>query len=1140
MTASNITAGELFQRVEALLAERGKSVANKLMHETLVLVCAEGLRGTRHGFGDLNAQVEALMRRCGMPADGANAVRQMRRHSNQTRPLAPEVLTHDAQALVGLISRVFHAAVPDSLTARLPQDTQPQTEHLHVNAPNKRCLVKAWDDSTITVIVDEDGATVPMTVHYREANQYADMGYLADLLRPNMHLNLLDCQVQGTHIVPRIIIVEPDFLLDISTIASCFEHYGHSPLLYLVGRMKPKANTQPILLGNFAGSALDDIINNPHFDAAQTLRDNFRDKALEYATCTGFDPRQFKADAATQVRNLQQAVAELRQHFDLGKAILEPSFVCEQLGVQGRVDLMTTDLKLLVEQKAGRNLLIERAGAADGGVKAVEKHYVQLLLYYGILYYNFHATNTDIRLLYSKYPLPGGLLSVARLMKLYYEAIRFRNEAVAQEFSIARDGFEPYLPLLTADRLNVAGRSDFFFNRYLRPQLSAVVDPLQHLQPVEKAYFCRMMRFVVQENLLAKVGVVEGTGNSVAALWNMPLAEKKETGNIYTGLSIVKKEKSNGYNGYDRITLAVPDQGDDFLPNFRRGDMVYLYAYPAGEEPDVRRALLFKGGIEDIHTNRITVVLTDGQQNADIFDHLPYRGALPAADGALRRRPFLWCVEHGSSDAGGSAAIGALYELVTAPADRKALLLGQRVPRADKALRLSKSYLPALDDMLTRAKQARDFFLLVGPPGTGKTSMALRFMVEEALTEPGSDAQPASLLLMAYTNRAVDEICAMLVKTGIDFLRIGNELNCDEAYRPWLLQNRIGEHPRLDDMRRRLLDAHVVVATTSMMQARTSLFRLKHFSLAIVDESSQILEPNIVGLLASHRSDQCDIDKFILIGDYKQLPAVVQQSDDEAAVDDPVLIRMGLPNCKNSLFERLIRQETAAGRHDFVGTLHHQGRMHPDIADFPGRAFYAHEHVTPVPLPHQQETSLGYDAPSADHLDDLLKAHRLLFFASRDCRKPELSDKVNPDEAHIVVVLAARIRRFYGAAFRPDTTLGVIVPYRNQIAMIRKELEKLGDPALEAVSIDTVERYQGSQRDVIIYSFTIQQRYQLDFLTANCFDEDGQLVDRKLNVALTRARRQLLLTGNVATLAHVPLFARLIEDARRKGGFVEL
>ena len=80
-----------------------------------------------------------------------------------------------------------------------------------------------------------------------------------------------------------------------------------------------------------------------------------------------------------------------------------------------------------------------------------------------------------------------------------------------------------------------------------------------------------------------------------------------------------------------------------------------------------------------------------------------------------------------------------------------------------------------------------------------------------------------------------------------------------------------------------------------------------------------------------------------------------------------------------------------------------------------------------------------------------------------------------------------------------------------------------------------MERYQGSQRDVIIYSFTIQHNYQLDFLTSNSFEEDGVTIDRKLNVAMTRARRQLILTGNEQTLRHNPLFAGLLDFIREKG-----
>ena len=98
--------------------------------------------------------------------------------------------------------------------------------------------------------------------------------------------------------------------------------------------------------------------------------------------------------------------------------------------------------------------------------------------------------------------------------------------------------------------------------------------------------------------------------------------------------------------------------------------------------------------------------------------------------------------------------------------------------------------------------------------------------------------------------------------------------------------------------------------------------------------------------------------------------------------------------------------------------------------------------------------------------------------------------------------------------------------------MIRREIEALDIPALLDVSIDTVERYQGSQRDVIIYSFTVKRPYQLDFLTANCFEEDGHVIDRKLNVAMTRARKQLLMTGEERVLCQNPLFAELIRRYR--------
>ena len=141
----------------------------------------------------------------------------------------------------------------------------------------------------------------------------------------------------------------------------------------------------------------------------------------------------------------------------------------------------------------------------------------------------------------------------------------------------------------------------------------------------------------------------------------------------------------------------------------------------------------------------------------------------------------MWAIEHSGSDIGGTSAIRSLHQFITSAPKCRQLLLAQRAPERDLTLQLTQSYHPTYDPLLLKAFQAKDYFLLVGPPGTGKTSMALQYMVREAL------AKGESILLMSYTNRAVDEICGMLSDNAIDYIRIGNEYSCDERYRSHLL-----------------------------------------------------------------------------------------------------------------------------------------------------------------------------------------------------------------------------------------------------------------------------------------------------------------------------------------------------------------
>ena len=136
--------------------------------------------------------------------------------------------------------------------------------------------------------------------------------------------------------------------------------------------------------------------------------------------------------------------------------------------------------------------------------------------------------------------------------------------------------------------------------------------------------------------------------------------------------------------------------------------------------------------------------------------------------------------------------------------------------------------------------------------------------------------------------------------------------------------------------------------------------------------------------------------------------------------------------------------------------------------------------------------------------------------------------KINYSEARIVADLAVRIYEDHQADFDESRTLGIITPYRSQIALIKKEIESLGIPALNRILVDTVERFQGSERDVIIYSFCVNYPYQLKFLS-NLTEEEGVLIDRKLNVALTRARKQMFITGVPELLERNPLYKSLLK-----------
>ena len=827
--------------------------------------------------------------------------------------------------------------------------------------------------------------------------------------------------------------------------------------------------------------------------------------------------RQFFDDCKLHFEHIRETVNDTfhTAGYELDKtdAVLEPSYICEALGLQGRLDYMQRDMSSFIEMKSGK----ADEYAIRGKVEPKENNKVQMLLYQAVLQYSMGMDHRKVKayLLYTRYPL---LYPSRPSWAMVRRVIDLRNRIVADEYGIQLHNNPEYtarkLEEINASTLNERGLRGRFWETYLRPPIDRFQEKLQRLSAIEKSYFYAVYNFLTKELYTSKSGDVDYEGRTGAAsLWLSTLAEKCEAGEIIYNLRIRENHAADEHKAYlllvrsDFEEKELPETVADndiqnVLPNFRQGDAIILYERNCGTD-NVTNKMVFKGNIEHLTDHEISIRLRATQQNPSV---------LPADS--------LYAIEHDTMDTTFRSMYQGLYAYLSATQERRDLLLAQRPPKFDESL---DSLVSQAKDDFTRvalkAQAAQDYFLLIGPPGTGKTSCALKKMVETFHADKG-----AQILLLSYTNRAVDEICKSLasIRPAVDFIRVGSELSCDETYRTHLIENELASCNRRSEVYERIRSCRIIVGTVAAISGKPELFRLKHFNVAIIDEATQILEPQLLGILCARGEEGGNaIDKFILIGDHKQLPAVVLQSSEQSAIYEESLMSIGLTNLKDSLFERLYRNCTARQSsltsHPSYDMLCRQGRMHPEVALFANRAFYGGR-LIPVGLPHQ--------------LEDSDTVCRLAFYPSIP-EKTGTSTKINHSEARIVADLVARIYEDCRIDFDEARTLGIITPYRSQIALIKKEIAALGIPALNRIMVDTVERFQGSERDVIIYSCCINSYFQLKFVS-NLTEEDGTLIDRKLNVALTRARKQMFVTGVPKYLKSNPLYESLLNLMEHK------
>lgn len=1095
--AYEATAIDFYHDLTEALTCQNTLEAYQTMERTLRMAVEQLTRFEHTKFAGLFAKINYLASEHKVDRSTTLRINETRVRLRSVASYSPTQLeTHrlaDIKNIADFIESLYSVAQPSELDTLQVVEREPKSGEIEQNCI--RIIVERWNDTTIFATANDTETTIEI------AYSTPEWQYIGALLRPHMQMNLIRPRINAGTYHPEIIIVEPDYLVDISSVARCFTAYADSSRLNTINRFRPSVQSNAILLGNFAGQLLDEAIHDK--DATRPYSESIgsfaRNNALAFATCPDLK-NTFHQDAQAQAANIRHAIDDgLQNHigtFNRDQVIVEPSFFSEMLGLQGRMDFLQLDYKVLIEQKSGQaaypvNPLNPRQR---------EEHYVQLLLYMALLHYNYGLRNSDIAafLLYSKYE--NGLIGLGAAPDLLAKAFRIRNEIAASEIRIAHEGFNELMEWKSIDFNEKSAHPNLW--KKIQPQIDEILDPIQQATELERKYFMQMTRFVAMEHLLAKIGNDEKECSGFASKWHSSLDEKLQAGSILDRLEITSPTTSHK-GSVENVVLRFGSEVSSDQTNFRIGDIVILYPYDASNEPDARRTMVHRCTIKDISSETLELTLRAPQTDTRIF--------------RLNEKK-LWAVEPDFFESSTNGLYRGMHSFLTAPKERRDLILGIRKPQTNKSISINGNY-NSFDALATKVKQARDLFLIIGPPGTGKTSYGMLNTLKEELTENGT-----SVLVTSYTNRAIDEICSKLVDEKIDFLRIGSSINCPEQYRPYLLEEKVKKIPKIAEITHFIKDTRVIIGTSTSINSNQALFEIKQFSLAIVDEASQILEPHLMGILCAKYNNTPAVSRFVMIGDHKQLPAVVQQPETDSAVNDTDLHGIGLHNCRLSLFERLLN--LYADNTDVVYMLTRQGRMHRDIADFPNHSFY-NGNLGVVPLSHQ-ETVLPESVNTTNGIDRILQTKRMAFIAT-PANTQRTSDKVNSIEAQMIAAAVVRAYKLLGKDFDINQSIGIIVPYRGQIAAIRNAISTYGIDDLRNVCIDTVERYQGSQRDIIIYGFTIQRLYQLAFLTNNTFIENGAIIDRKLNVALTRARKHMMIFGNINLLRRDKLFASLID-----------
>jgi len=1036
------------ERVLALLVMMERLLIDSTKQEQLVfstLFARLSYVGHKHRFDKGSVELLHLFRRA------ATSVRQ-------GRPVREGVVHLGVKAVSSLIQLLYDEPISEALHSYFSEDLAFNFVVDSAIASKSVARVVALRDESEhkrLIVIDEDSPAEERRVLYDLPSRNENFRPTIEALRrvfgfPVM-LHLIEVEIDNDgNYLPRAFVVEPDYLVDVSAIADCFKDTGTDPLSYLLKKFLPTEISPAIHIGNVANYFLDRLLNEPQARFLDLFKETFVMSPLVYAPMSDSEVREVGQKAQLHYVTLQRMAngGFIQEGIDPSNCVLEPSFYSPTYGIQGRLDLFyhTKERSVIVELKSGKVWKPNTYGIS-------RPHFTQTLLY-DLLVRSVFGKEIDP----AKYILYSGnpekpLCFAPTVVEEQLEALQVRNQLVAIERLLCRvvPGQEevPLLAQIRGDRYRGQG----FMERDVR----LFEDRYTKLNQVQKKYFHSFIGFIAREQWLAKVGEhSEDQSGGHASLWRSAYAEKQACFSILSHLRIVENcaDRSDPYLLFERTGRT------ESLSNFRVGDIAILHPSEV-ESAGLTHHQVIKCTITQLTTTHVRVQLRYRQFNLEPF-----------------ARESLWMLEPDLMEVGFAAMYRSLFEHPdVVPVCKQALSEIEVDPR------------PGLTEeqqrLLAKMLNAPGYFLLWGPPGTGKTSVMIREFARGVLTHTEDN-----LLLLAFTNRAVDEICEALdaIGDGIreQYIRIGSKHATSIHFSEQLLQHKISQAANRSELVSVLSRHRIFVSTVASFSQNVDMLKVKRFQRLLVDEASQILEPQLIGLLNK-------FDQYILVGDHRQLPAVTSQGADLGRVVDLELNSFGLFDLRASYFERVYRlcEERKLDQH--FGRLSVQGRMNEEIMAFPNEYFYNGFLRAMYPTP------LSEGVPS------------VRFVATNSGPSIQPNQKTDRAEAEKAVQLVKEFKALWEAAGRawyPQRTLGIITPWRAQIAQLRECLVEEGI-APEEVTIDTVERYQGGARDIIIVSCCVNSRFQLSSLVN--LSEEG--VDRKLNVALTRARQYLVVLG---------------------------